>query len=228
MIKVTRHRLTCRCDDCVEMFPPDRYEAAWTLPAPEVLRDGAEPPRRVVGRVPLGAANATWPFVVWVDADDRLVTDWPGFPGTHGAKVEIDWRAPEGPEIVGTRDPALAALAEPVPLRRIAVERLNARCMVDFGLAGDDTADYIACPEHGRGLPALACRCVVASESPLDAVVLYGVDGDYPDLLCTACLPRYLAQDLEVVVTVCSVCQQRHLYRHRLVARTWYGAPPQQ
>ena len=42
-------------------------------------QDGA---RRVTGRVPLGASNASWTFVAYIDDQRRLVDDWPGFPGT--------------------------------------------------------------------------------------------------------------------------------------------------
>lgn len=220
MIKVSLHALTCRCPDCLDMFPPDRFEPTWVLPAPTDRKT-----RKVTGALPLGHPQASHAFSLWVDEDLRLATDWPGFPGTLGARVEVDWHAAGGPRITGTRDPALAALAHPVPLRRKAIERLNARCMVDYGLAPPDTADHIACPRHGHGIPALACRCLAGPER-LDIVVLYGVDGDFPDALCEMCLARYLARDLSVVETVCSRCQQDNLYRHRIVSTTWYGAAP--
>ena len=216
MIKVLTHTLTCRCIDCMQMFPPDRFEPTWALPQPTPAS------RKAVGALPLGHPQAGQSFMVWIDTDGRLETDWPGFPGTSGARVEVDWRAAT-PKITGTRDPALAALAAPVPLRRKALERLNQRLMVDYGLAPDETADYIACDLHGHGIPALACAHVVGPDI-VDAVILYGVDGDYPDLLCEPCLERYLARDLSVVQTVCSRCQQQHLYRHRLIGSTWYGA----
>lgn len=219
MIKVLLHELTCRCDDCAQMFPHDRFEPTWTLPQP------GPDTRRALGSLPLGHPRASATFAVWLDADDRLATDWPGFAGTRGAKVDVEVRGAREWAIRGTRDPALAALAAPIPLRRKALERLNQRLMVDYGLAPDDSADYVACELHGQGLPALACAHVVGQDA-VDAVVLYGVDGDYPDLLCEPCLERYLARDLTVVTTVCSRCQQANLYRHRLVASTWYGAPP--
>lgn len=222
MIKVSKHRLTCACEDCQTAFPPDRFEATWTVPAPDPTCE------RVIGRVPLGAPNASWGFVVWIDADQRLAHDWPGFPGTRGARVELD--RPGRPKsdkvsrvITGTRDPALAALSDRVPLRRLTTERINARCMVEYGLADDDVADFIACERHGIGLPALACVHVLGAEA-IDATVVYGVDGDYPDLFCAACLARYAAGELAVAHTVCSHCQQAHLYRHRLVGHTHYGA----
>jgi hypothetical protein len=217
VIKLQKHRITCTCDDCVAMFPPDRFEASWSM----TPQDGS---RRVTGRVPLGASNASWTFVAYVDEQRRLVDDWPGFPGTRGARVELSHHN-AGDEVVGTRDPALAALAEPIPLRRLAVERINARCMVELGLAPSDIADYVACEQHGQGIPALACAHVIESASPIDATIVYGVDGDYPDLFCGECLANYVGGDVNVARTVCSYCQQAHLYRHRLVTRTWYGAP---
>lgn len=219
MIKVQNHTLTCRCDDCAQMFPHDRFEPTWTLPQPSAAS------RRAIGALPLGHPQAGQAFAVWLDSEDRLEVDWPGFPGTAGAKVEVDWRA-HPPRILGTKDPALSALADPVPLRRKALERMNQRLMVDYGLASEDTADFVSCERHGHGIPALACEHVVSALNvdQLEVVVLYGVDGDYPDLLCEPCLERYLARDLSVVQTVCSRCQQEHLYRHRLVGSTWYGA----
>lgn len=201
------------------MFPPDRYEAAWTLPRPE-----GRDVRRVIGRLPIGHPQSIPAAVLWVDSDSRLATDWPGFPGTLGALVKVESRGE--PTLVATSDPALAALADPIPLRRTTLERLNARCMVDYGLAPPDVADFVDCDRHGHGAPALACRCVPTSDAPLDVVVLYGLEGDYPDLLCEPCLARYTQGALDAVVTVCSRCQQQHLYRHRIVARTWYGAAP--
>ena len=223
MIKVHKHRLTCSCDDCLEMFPSGRFEPAWAQPEPMATAGQGRPFERVIGRVPLGDPAAAWTFVVWVDGDQRLAGDWPGFPGTAGARVELDRAAHDGPVITGTRDPALAALAHPVPLRRLAAERLGQRCMVEYGLAPPEVADFLACPEHGEGIPALACRHVVDGP-PADAVVVYGLDGDYPDLFCPSCLDRFSHGELSVAVTVCSHCQQRHLYRHHLVSRTWYGA----
>lgn len=215
MIKLDRHLLVCDCADCATMFPPDRFEATWTYPEPDPSA------RRATGRLPIGHARARPAAIVWVDADDRLATDWPGMPGTLGAKVELSGRGPSL-AVVGTRDPALAALADPVPLRRRALERLSQRCMVDYGLAPLNASDLIVCDVHGHGARALACAHVVGSAEPIDAVVLYDPDGDYPDCLCMPCLERYRAGDVTVAGVVCSRCQQRHLYRHRLVARSVY------
>lgn len=224
VIKLDKHLLTCRCDDCAAMFPSDQYDVIWSTPKPTL------PAMKAIGRLPLGAPGASWPFTVWLTPDLRLVGDWPGFPGTDGARVEVappSLHDPDAPaEIVGTHDPALAALAHPVPLRRRAVGRFNARCMVDYGLADDDVADYIPCDVHGHGLPALACRCVTDAAAPLDVAVLYDVDGDYPDAFCLACLERYTARDLSVCVTVCSRCQRAHLLRHRVVQSGCYGGAP--
>lgn len=218
MIKVHKHRLVCRCDDCSAMFAADRFEPTWTMAEP-----ATEPRERVLGKVPLGSAEATWTFVAWVDGDQRLCADWPGFPGTRGARVELAATGEGDRVITGTRDPALMALAEPIPLRRLAAERVNARCMVEHGLAPPDVADFIECGRHGRGIAALACDHVV-NDSRVDAIVVYGVDGDYPDLFCEPCLQRYSRGEVQLANTVCSGCQQEHLYRHRLVTRTWYGA----
>lgn len=222
MIKVQKHRLSCGCDDCQAMFPADQFQPAWTTPAPhpEVGRRF----ERVLGRVPLGEPSATWMFVVYVDQDMRLADDWPGFPGTRGARVDLGPGSEGTREIIGTKDPALAALATPIPLRRLAVERLNARCMVEFGLAEAEIADFIPCEQHGQGVPALACSHVIESPEPIDATVVYGVDGDYPDLFCEGCLYHYVRGDISRARTVCSYCQQAHLYRHRISTRTWYGA----
>ncbi len=222
MKKVITHTLTCRCSDCVDMFPPDRYEAAWTLPRPEGAEDRV---RRALARIPLGHPLGIGAFVLWVDLDSRLATDFPGMPGTLGARVDVDWHHHDGPLITGTKDPALAALAAPIPLRRTALERINARCMVDYGLAPDDVADFVPCEAHGHGVSALTCACLLDTPT-LDAVVVYGVDGDYPDLFCTACFERFTSGELDVARTVCSRCQQQNLYRHRITASTWYGAPP--
>jgi len=216
------------------MFPADRFEPAWTMSEPRPSQgfvDAAPiaggPWERVLGRVPLGSRAATWTFVVYVDRERRLFEDWPGFPGTRGARVDLAADlGDDGRTITGTSDPALAALAEPVPLRRIAIERVNARCMVELGLAGAEIADYVACEQHGQGIAALACRHIIESAASIEATVVYDVDGAYPDLFCQACLPRYVRGDIGLAITVCSHCQQAHLYRHRLVERTWYGAEP--
>lgn len=193
------------------MFPPDRFEATWVYPQP------FPEARKATGRLPIGDPKARAIATLWLDPEDRLALDWPGFPGTIGAKVTLT-----GTAVTGTRDPALSALA--APLRRRAVETFNRRCMIDYGLADDDVGDFVACHEHGTsGIKALACAHVIGHE-PVDAVVLYDVDGDYPDCLCTACFDAFRAGDTEVTHVVCSRCQQRNLYRHRLVATTTYGA----
>lgn len=215
------------------MFPRGRFEATWTFPQPTPSA------RRVAAAVPIGHPRAPLEFIVWVDAEGRLAADWPGFVGTAGAQVEVDWGAHGGPRVTGTRDPVLGALADPVPLTRKFAERLNARCMQAYGLwGGEDDGDGdrgadeggdddIACQRHGTGMRAFACKCVAAQDGETrDVVVLYDVGGDFPDCLCTACLVRFQAGDPDVVVPVCSRCQQRHIYRHRVVARTWYGAAP--
>jgi hypothetical protein len=220
LIKVIRHPLTCDCNDCATMFPSDRFEPAWTWPKP------SETARRAEARLPLGHPRANLGFVVWVDADQRLLHDWPGFPGTAGARVEMQWYRPDSGRITGTRDPALAALADPIPLTRRFAERIHTRCMVDYGFAPEDTADFVACPTHGHGIPALACHCIVnaPADTRLEVCVLYDTDGDYPDLVCTACIERFSARDMSVVTRVCSRCQQANLHRHHRVARSWYGA----
>ncbi len=222
MIKVHKHRLTCDCPACLDTFPPDRFEAVWNVPKPEV--EGARPVR---GPVPIGAARPAMLFGLWVDADQRLLHDWPGFAGTAGARVELQDRPGAPAVVVGTRDPLLAALAEPVPLRRTFAERVGARCMVEFGVTRDDVADYLACDVHGEGLPALTCAHLAdPAAPPAEAVVVYGLDGDFPDAFCPPCLERFAAGDVSVCQTVCSRCQQANVYRHRVTATTWYGAKP--
>ncbi|MFO0748819.1 MAG: hypothetical protein U1F43_24610 [Myxococcota bacterium] len=218
MIKVDRHLIVCDCPHCLTMFPPDRFEATWVYPAP------TPESRRVTGRLPIGHARARPAAVLWVDGDGRLETDWPGMPGTRGARVEVTWDAPGGPTVTATRDPALAALAEPVPLTRKAIERMNARCMVEYALAPADSADFVACARHGAsGVRALACEHVIGSAVPIEAIVMYDPDGDYPDCLCVECYERYRGGDASVVHVVCSRCQQTNLVRHRLVGQGVYG-----
>jgi len=219
VIKLHKHLLVCDCAECREMFPHDRSDAVWAALDPG---DGA---RRVLGRIPIGAASAPLEFVLWVTPDDRLATDWPGFPGTRGAAVTVDAAGPgQTPVITATRDPALGALVDAIPLRRALAERFNARCMIEYGLAPEDTADLVACPRHGSGIGALACRCVADAAEPLDVTVMYGLDGDYPDVFCASCLARFAGGEVDVCVTVCSRCQQLNLYRHRVVATSYYGA----
>jgi len=84
---------------------------------------------------------------------------------------------------VGSPDAILGALTAAVPLRRRFADRLNARCMVELGLAPEGTADFIACERHGRGLPALTCAHLEAEGRPQEAVVLYGVDPELRRIL---------------------------------------------
>lgn len=201
------------------MFPGDRFEPSWTVPKP------SEDACRVEARLPLGHPRASLAFVVWVDECGRLLHDWPGFPGTLGARVDVSWYRPGSGRITGTRDPALLALADPVPLTRRFAEKVNARCMVDYGLAPESAADFVACERHGHGIGALTCPCVAeAGGVPRNVWVFYDPDGDYPDVVCEACADRFVAKDAAVTVRVCSRCQQEHLYRHRILGRTHYGA----
>jgi len=220
VIKLHKHLLVCDCEHCREMFPHDRHDAVWASPDPG---DGAQ---RVIGRIPIGADNAPLEFVLWVDDDLRLAVDWPGFPGTRGAAVTLsDTVASDGARvIVGTRDPALGALTKDVPLRRALAERFTQRCMEEYGLAPEGTADSVPCDVHGRGVAAMACRHVVESPTPVDVTILYGLDGDYPDVFCQGCLAEFARGNVDVCQTVCSRCQQLNIYRHRVVATTWYGA----
>ena len=227
MIKVARHPIACDCADCQTLYPPDRFDVTWTLPDPGI--EGAVEAR---GDLPIGGRRASWACKLWVvdlqGERGRLATDWPGLPGTAGAAVTLS--GGRAPRIVDTIDPVLRGFTDRVPLRRRAVERLNARCMVDFGLAPADAADYIGCEHHGHGLPATTCPHLTEGEGE-DAVLLYGVDGDYPDLLCPACVAGLAATrgrgpDAPTLLTVCSRCLQGTVHRHRVVAATWYGAPP--
>ncbi len=219
MKKVLGHPLTCGCDDCAAMFPGDRFEPAWTVPKP------SPEARRVEARLPLGHPQASLAFVVWVDADQRLLHDWPGFPGTAGARLEVQWYRPDSGRATGTRDVALGALADPVPLTRRFAETVNARCMVEYGLAPEDGADFVSCDAHGSGAPATACACVAAGDGAAREVfVFYDVHGGYPDVVCTDCVDRFAGGDVSMMRPLCSRCQQGRLLRHRVVGRTWYGA----
>lgn len=218
MIKVDRHPVTCDCRHCQAMFARDRFEPTWVYPDPG---RGA---RRATGVVPIGHPQARPVAALWVTPEGRLATDWPGFPGTRGAAVEVAWDAPGGPIVTATRDPALAGLAAPVPLTHRAVERMNQRCMVDYQLAPPGAADFLACERHGEtGVRALACAHVAHGADRVQAVVMYDPDGDFPDCLCTACFERYQQGDTSVVEPVCSRCQQVNLYRHELVGQGFYG-----
>lgn len=223
MIKVDKHLLTCTCEACAAMFPNDRYDAVWASPRPE--GDEREL-TRVVARVPIGALRPPLAFVLWVDGDHALAADWPGFPGTVGARVTLGPPDADGSRpLTGTNDPVLSGLSDAVPLRRRLAERFAARCAVEYGLAPVDTADFAECAIHGEtGIQCLTCEHLAESEEPLDAVLLYGPDGDYPDILCVPCVARLAQRDLESVRPACSRCQQASIYRHRVVSRTWYGA----
>ena len=199
------------------MFPPDRFEPTWIQPQP------AADARKTTGAIPIGHPRAVVVASVWVSPSGRLAADWPGFPGTIGAHVELADRQ-DSLVIIATRDPALAALADPVPLRRAALERLNQRNMVEYGLAPESVADFVACPTHGRGLHALACRHVRSDAEPLQAIVLYDPDLAFPDLYCVDCYERFQRGDIAVAEPVCSYCQAGHLHRHRLVASAVYTA----
>ncbi|PIE17440.1 MAG: hypothetical protein CSA66_05820 [Proteobacteria bacterium] len=218
MIKVHKHLLTCDCSDCLATFPKKRFEAVWQSAEPDV------PALAVRGRVPIGHADAPLEFKVWVTPDGRLATDWPGFPGSAGARVEI--RSDEDGDlfVARTRDPVLMAMSASIPLRRSFKERMSVRCTYELGLSSIHITDYIPCDRHVYGLPAMTCRHVLDAAGPIEVVVLYGVDGDYPDVLCPSCVERVARRDLADTVTVCSRCQQEHLYRHHIRDWTYYGA----
>jgi len=221
MIKVDKHLLTCACADCLAMFPSDRFEPVWAAAEP----DG--PARRALGTIPLGAPNAPVEVVLFVDAAGRLATDWPGFPGTAGARVELTERGPgQAPMVTGTRDPILGALAPGIPLRRRVAARMNARSMVEHGLAPLDSADFVTCGVHGEALSALTCAHIAQASAPLEVVVVYSPDGDFPDIFCAPCLEDVARGALDLTVTVCSRCQQLNAYRHEVTATTWYGQRP--
>ena len=205
------------------MFPADRFDAVWTPPKPD-----GEHVERVTGAIPIGAAGAPVRCVLWVDEHDRLLVDWPGLPGTAGASVTIK-RPPSGGtgEVVDTTDPILRGFRKDVPLRRKLAERFSARCLVTFGLAPAETADFVPCDEHGEGLAALTCSHLAASDEPMEAVIVYGVDGDYPDLFCVPCFERFAGGDADVAQMTCSRCQRREATRHHIVHATSYGADPE-
>jgi hypothetical protein len=220
VIKVQKHPICCDCNDCKSLFPPDRFDVTWSQPDPSL--PGAE---KATAQVPIGPGPAALRFHVWIDAQDRLVNDWPGFPGTSGAHVKVR-RGPGNipPHIIDTRDPILGALRHHVPLRRRLIERFNARCMVEFGIAPMGSADHIPCDHHDHGAPAQTCTHLRNGPAGQDAVVLYGLDGDLPDCFCPACVEALANGDLGVCETICSRCQQHLVYRHNIVRITHYGA----
>ena len=201
------------------MFPADRYDAVWNAPRPQ-----GEDALPAIGAIPIGDPAATLRVGLWVSPEGRLLTDWPGLPGTAGARVDLAQGGDGPPTVIDTMDPVLRGFTHRIPLRRLAAERFQARCMVLFGLVEDEASDLIACTEHGQGAAALSCAHLLETTQATDAVLVYGVDGDYPDLLCEACLAAYTSGDVTVCVEVCSHCQQRNVYRHEIVATTWYGA----
>ena len=98
---------------------------------------------------------------------------------------------------------------------------------MSFGLAPPETADFVPCDIHGEGLAALTCAHIVASEEPLEAVIVYSMDGDYPDLFCRACFDAFAGGNPDVAQPTCSRCQRREVMRHHITHATWYGAEPE-
>jgi hypothetical protein len=221
LIKVERHPLLCDCEDCAALFPSDRFEASW--PAPKPPREDIRP---ATAGLPIGASSPAIRFTLWLDESDRLACDWPGLPGTIGARVNVR-RAPAGSSlsdhVTGTDDVILAGFSDGAPLRRKLTGRLTARLMVEFGLAPPDTADYVPCSRHTLGVSASTCAHLQGATERRDAVMLYGVDGDFPDLFCEPCLKRLNTGDLSLVVTTCSRCLATLARHHRLVGTAWYG-----
>ena len=221
MIKVERHPLTCDCADCESLFPADRFDASWPAPRPE--RDDIRP---ATAGIPIGGARPALRFSVWLDPEGRLACDWPGLPGTIGARVAVR-EPPPGSDvpahIVGTDDALLAGFVDGAPLRRRLTGRMNARLMVEFGLAPPEAADFVPCSDHGLGVSASTCRHLQEATERRDVAVLYGVDGDFPDVLCVACVERLAAGDLQSLRTTCSRCVATLARHHRIVSTGWYG-----
>ena len=221
MIKVERHPLLCDCADCVTLFPADRFEASW--PAPKPPRQDV---RCVTAGLPIGASTPAMRFTLWLDENDRLACDWPGLPGTIGARVNVRKAPPHSSmddHVTGTEDLILAGFSDGAPLRRKLTGRMNARLMVEFGLAQAHTADYVPCRQHTLGVSASTCTHLQSATERRDAVMLYGVDGDFPDLFCEHCVERLNAGDLSHIVTTCSRCLVDLARRHRIIATAWYG-----
>ena len=221
LIKIERHPLTCTCADCETLFPADRFDASWPAPKPE--RDDIRP---ATAGIPIGSPNPALRFTLWLDEDDRLACDWPGLPGTIGAKVSVR-RAPKhsnmDDHVTGSNDIILAGFCEGAPLRRKLVTRFNARLMVEFGLATPEASDYVPCTQHGLGASSMTCTHLEQTEVRRDAVMLYGVDGDFPDLFCEACVADLNEGVMEHIKTTCSRCLSVLAHRHRIVATGWYG-----
>ena len=221
MIKVEKHPLTCACSDCLTLFPADRFDASW--PAPRPAREGV---RSVSAGIPIGSPSPALRFTLWLDEDDRLACDWPGLPGTIGARVNLRKAPPHSTlddHVTGSDDIILAGFCEGAPLRRKLTTRFNARLMVEFGLAHPSASDYVSCPHHTMGASSMTCSHLQNSDVRKDAVVLYGVDGDYPDLFCPACVDALNAGDLTHTTTTCSRCLSVLARHHRVVATAWYG-----
>ena len=221
MIKVDRHPLVCGCEECATLFPSDRFDASWPAPKPE--RPDIRP---ATAGLPIGSPTPAMRFKVWLDSEDRLACDWPGLPGTRGARVSLRASPPhsEAPaHITGSDDVLLAGFCEGAPLRRKLTTRFTARLMVEFGLAEPHIADYVPCDKHGSGISASTCVHLQEATERRDAVMLYGVDGDFPDLFCESCVEDLGKGNLDSVVTTCSHCLALLARHHRVVSTGWYG-----
>ena len=221
MIKVARHPLVCACPACETLFPADRFEASWPAPKPE--REGI---REVSAGIPIGSSRPALRFTLWLDEEDRLACDWPGLPGTRGARVKVRKAAPNSTmqdHVTGSDDLILRGFCEGAPLRRKLTERFNGRLMVEFGLADASTSDYVPCPHHTLGVSAMTCTHLQEATGRRDAVLLYGVDGDFPDLFCQSCVDSLNAQNIDHLVTTCSHCLSALARHHRVVSTAWYG-----
>lgn len=200
------------------MFPHDRFDVTWPAARPEGEAYVAS------AGLPIGHTHASLRFEVWVDADGVLLTDWPGLPGTAGARLET--RLGPGSanrRVVGTSDPILQGFAGDAPLRRRLAERFAARCSSELGLVGLAATDFVPCEAHGHGLPCVSCEHLLAAGGPVDGALLYDVDGDFPDFLCLACVERLTGGDVSVCVGLCSRCQRDNVRHNRVVAASWYG-----
>ena len=95
--------------------------------------------------------------------------------------------------------------------------------MVEFGLAEPSASDYIHCPKHSLGASSMTCTHLQDAEVRQDAVMLYGVDGEFPDLICRACVDDMNAGSVDHIVPACSRCVSVLARHHRIVATAWYG-----